>query len=303
MHRSELVIHARVVRSAADRLCAVQFLEESLKFFAVGWFYSYAWVADPRALVLYAAAAGAGFAAFENLQYLWNAWASVQLLGGGAFSSQHAADDAAQAALVTTAVLRAGMAIPLHVGCALIMGARLGQDRFLGRVPGTPDRGALAMWFSAVSWPTFFHGTYDFLLMGGPEFLVTPSGPPWPWYSPYMVGCIKLLGIPTVMVCMFLRARWDYVKLAAVPRVDIRDLQARGVIPRATLKGWLMDGLLCCNWPCQFCCKRCREENDRLMRLSMVYRAQASGAGGAPAAAPYSAVPVPYSMMPVGESV
>ena len=76
-------------------------------------------------------------------------------------------------------------------------------------------------------------------------------------------------------------ARAD-VKLAAVPRVDVRDLQARGVLPRASCRSAsCLLGLLRCSYPCRACCGRCRDERDRLLRLSGVYRAAAQSGDGA----------------------
>ena len=144
------------------------------------------------------------------------------------------------------------------------------------------------MWLRAVSWSTFFHGLYDFVLMNGLESLGV--GADDPEVQSALIAVLKVLLIPTILAGCFLRARWDYIKLAAVPRVDIRDLQvrhclalslhclslsfhcllprfcclqARGILPKATFCGWLRDGVLCCNWPCQFCCRCCRDEHDR----------------------------------------
>ena len=82
----------------------------------VAWFYTKSWVADPRALVLYAAAAGGGFAAAENIQYLYGALAMSLFMPAGD-------------AVLWVAIARAVLSIPLHVGCGLIIGARLGQVR------------------------------------------------------------------------------------------------------------------------------------------------------------------------------
>eukprot|EP01052_Picozoa_sp_SAG31_P017525 SAG31_NODE_1201_length_9418_cov_3.410881_10_plen_328_part_00 len=146
------------------------FFEESLKFAAVSSIYTKAWVSDPRALVLYAATAAAGFAAAENMEYLGRAYLSAQTE-----SPDLGSLDGGTKAMILGAIVRAILAIPLHVGCGLIIGARLGQDRFMGRVPGIPDRGAIGVWLHAICWPVFFHGSYDFVLMGGSGYLVQPS--------------------------------------------------------------------------------------------------------------------------------
>eukprot|EP01052_Picozoa_sp_SAG31_P017524 SAG31_NODE_1201_length_9418_cov_3.410881_9_plen_115_part_00 len=99
-----------------------------------------------------------------------------------------------------------------------------------------------------------------------------------------IAGLLNVLLVPLLLVATFLRARYDYIRLASVPRVDIRDLQARGLLAKATFCGWVRDGLtICCRSRRCSCCPRAvREQHDRLMRLSGVYRAGAPSYGGGP---------------------
>jgi len=105
-------------------------MEELLKYVAVRRVLFKDRVCDCGGLLVYGLAAGAGFAAAENLQY-------TLLYGAG----------------ITYA--RMILSIPLHCCTGLIIGIHLGYRKFLGKNFFCPV--ALAI-------PILIHGTYDFVL-------------------------------------------------------------------------------------------------------------------------------------------
>lgn len=124
-------------------------LEEVVKYLAIRRIVYHSTVADPRALWVYGACAGAGFATVENVLYV---------LGGG----------------VSTALLRAVLAVPLHCCTGIMMGLSLSQMRFgqfENRVPTTTIAHFLReLLYSPpmVLLPCIIvHGTYDFALFTG----------------------------------------------------------------------------------------------------------------------------------------
>jgi hypothetical protein len=227
---------ACVLRTAFVSFGRAALLEESLKFLAVIGIYTKDWVADPRALVLYAAASAGGFAGFEN----------AVNLGAGAY---------------TGALFRAATAIPMHVSTGLIIGARLGHVRFLGK--------SSSCWLVVLGWPIFFHGFYDFCIFGGVSQMLGLDSPELQVFG-QVLGFVLAIG---TMAASFVFARYEFIKLAAVPRVDVRTLQRSGVLPRATFGDWLFHSFFCCNWPYEWCCDSCFDRRDRGMRLSFIQRA------------------------------
>ena len=209
------------------------FLEESLKFISVYTIHSKPYVADPTGLVLYAAAAGCGFATAENLQYVLMS-----------------AADPSQAAQV--AVGRAMLAIPMHAGSAVVIGAMLARKRFVGRKVESQDLG-----FFRIIWlPVLFHGTYDWFQFAQP----LPNA--------LLNNLVAPLAIVALTWCT---ARHEFTLVdrnpivGPIPRVDVRHLERDGIIPRASFRD-----CLCHNW----LCFKCGGESGD-MRLTLIQHADA----------------------------
>ena len=121
-------------------------LEETLKFLVV-YYYAYRLknFDEPMDAVVFAVAASLGFAATENVDYLW-------------------AEETQQGAL-DLAFLRASTAIPLHALCGVVMGLFFGLAVF-------GERNNQRNLFLALLLPIAIHGSYNFLLSTGFGLLV-----------------------------------------------------------------------------------------------------------------------------------
>jgi RsiW-degrading membrane proteinase PrsW (M82 family) len=107
--------------------------EEVLKYLAVRAVVAKDFVADPGALIVYALAAANGFACVENILYVLSTRS------------------------VFVAVARALIAVPGHSTTGLMIGAALGQSKFVGKED-------LALW-RVIAVPVVVHGSYNFSLM------------------------------------------------------------------------------------------------------------------------------------------
>ena len=121
-------------------------LEETLKFLVV-YYYAYRLknFDEPMDAIVFAVAASLGFAAVENVDYV--------------FSGETQQDS------IDIAFLRAFSAIPLHALCGVIMGIFFGLAVF-------SDRNNQRNLFLALSVPIFIHGSYNFILSIGAGVLV-----------------------------------------------------------------------------------------------------------------------------------
>lgn len=117
-------------KKAIQAYLMTAFLEELLKFFCVRRLLWFPFVSDAWALCCYGGAAGLGFAALENAIYV----------GSGS---------------LTTALLRAGTAVPNHLMYGLLHGAFLSQLRF-------GPRGHCHPYFLSPFVPMFLHGSHNF---------------------------------------------------------------------------------------------------------------------------------------------
>ncbi len=128
--------------------------EELVKYLAIRRIVYSPLIINPRALWVYGVCAGAGFATLENVMY-------VAQFG------------------ITSAILRAILAVPLHCCTGLMLGLSLSQMRF-GDAPTLPTSSGLvasrppSKYRSFLYSPPmvllpciFVHGTYDFVLFVG----------------------------------------------------------------------------------------------------------------------------------------
>uniref|UniRef100_A0A0G4GX27 PrsW family intramembrane metalloprotease n=1 Tax=Chromera velia CCMP2878 TaxID=1169474 RepID=A0A0G4GX27_9ALVE len=174
------------------------FLEETLKYLVARRLLWKDHVVDPRALLVYGLSAGASFAVFENLMYVF-------LASGG------------EQAGLWTGLARSIVSIPVHCVCGMIMGSRLGHQKFL------LTRGG----FLRIIWvPTVLHGTFNFsiYILGGMDEAVGEK-----WSDGVTSGTIfgtllVVLGVGAVV------ARFDVVKLERFPQSDVPELFKEGLV-------------------------------------------------------------------------
>ena len=237
-------------RTLVSAYITAGFAEETLKYVSVVTIHTKDWVADPQALVLYAATSGCAFALVENIMYVFQATTF------GIFPERG----------VYTAVTRAFSAVPMHAGTACIIGAMLGRRRFVGR----PDRDDLPEdqkrerlgYPRIIFLPILFHGTYDWVLMAAP-----------------FDGDINVALAAAILGLLWITARYQYVLVDSfpgvgrIPRVNVRELENKGVLPHATLSECLCHNVLCCQ------CGRCGDTRNRNMRLTTIQHASAANAG------------------------
>lgn len=188
------------------------FLEELLKYNAIRAILHKDLVADPRALLVYAAGASNGFALVENILYV--------------FDSSLANIDAQRGLAV--GIARAFLSVPSHTADGLLSGTALAARKFLG-----VDN----KWYTILPLPVFIHGTYNFAL-----FLIEcyPGG--W-WY--FVLFLVPWAVTIIAFVIIYYRAR----KLHSVPLVEVKALQAAGVLPRATCGSCADDCAACWHGP------------------------------------------------------
>jgi hypothetical protein len=78
---------------------------------------------------------------------------------------------------------------------------------------------------------------------------------------------------------LWITARYQYVLVDSfpgvgrIPRVNVRELENKGVLPHATLSECLCHNVLCCQ------CGRCGDTRNRNMRLTTIQHASAANAG------------------------
>jgi RsiW-degrading membrane proteinase PrsW (M82 family) len=133
-----------LVQSAFTAFVVAAVVEEFLKFAVLWWFAARRDAFDePMDGIVYGAAASLGFAAIENVLYVFGQWSS----GGGAGGA------------FGLALVRALTAVPTHASCGVIMGACIGVARF------TP--GACGLWIAlGLAGAIGVHGVYNFGIFG-----------------------------------------------------------------------------------------------------------------------------------------
>ena len=129
-----------LVHSAFLAFAVAALVEECLKFAVLWWFAARRDAFDePMDGIVYGAAASLGFAAIENVMYVFGQWMS----SGGA------------AGAFGLALVRAVTAVPTHASCGVIMGACIGVARF------TPA--ARGRWIAlGLAGAIGVHGVYNF---------------------------------------------------------------------------------------------------------------------------------------------
>jgi RsiW-degrading membrane proteinase PrsW (M82 family) len=129
-----------LVQSAFTAFVVAAVVEEFLKFAVLWWFAARRDAFDePMDGIVYGAAASLGFAAIENVLYVFGQWSS----GGGAGGA------------FGLALVRALTAVPTHASCGIIMGACIGVARF------TPQ--ARGLWIAlGLAGAIGVHGVYNF---------------------------------------------------------------------------------------------------------------------------------------------
>lgn len=134
----ELIIYAFVV---------VAFLEEGMKYVVLRWYnYPHSEFDEPYDGIMYGVAVSLGFAAIENVFYVFGA-------GEEAFE---------------TGLLRTFTAVPAHATFGVMMGYFVGKAKFL-QGGGNPFLERMKGLLTAI----FFHGCYDYFL-----FLTMSTLPP-----------------------------------------------------------------------------------------------------------------------------
>ncbi len=133
-----------LVQSAFTAFVVAAVVEEFLKFTVLWWFAARRDAFDePMDGIVYGAAASLGFAAIENVLYVFGRWSS----GGGAGGA------------FGLALVRALTAVPTHASCGIIMGACIGVARF---APG-----ARGLWIAlGIAGAIGVHGVYNFGIFG-----------------------------------------------------------------------------------------------------------------------------------------
>jgi len=132
-----------LVQSAFTAFVVAALVEEFLKFAVLWWFAARRDAFDePMDGIVYGAAASLGFAAIENVMYVFGQWMSDG--AGGALG---------------LAVARTLTSVPTHASCGVIMGACIGVARF------TP--GARGLWIAlGLAGAIGVHGVYNFGIFG-----------------------------------------------------------------------------------------------------------------------------------------
>ncbi len=131
-----LIVYAFVVVAA---------LEEGMKYLVLRWYnYPHKEFDEPYDGIMYGVAVSLGFAAIENVLYVFNA-------GEGA---------------IETGLVRMFTAVPAHATFGVMMGYFVGKAKFLstGSIPYLERMKGL---FVAI----FFHGCYDYFLFLGDDYL------------------------------------------------------------------------------------------------------------------------------------
>lgn len=121
--------------------------EEGMKYLVLRWYnYPHKEFDEPYDGIMYGVAVSLGFAAIENILYVFNA------SGDDGFS---------------TAMIRMFTAVPAHAMFGVMMGYFVGKAKFMSR-PGRAYKTRMIGLGAAI----LFHGWYDFFLFLGNEYLI-----------------------------------------------------------------------------------------------------------------------------------